>query len=75
LAIGPGTSRLDLIESNENPWASNGSEITPIHVNDGSVQVVPIPAAVWFFASGIIGLLGMSMRKTIKASVERISHL
>ena len=29
----------------------------------GQVQVVPIPAAVWLFASGLFGLIGVARRK------------
>jgi len=29
----------------------------------GQVQVVPIPAAVWLFSSGLLGLVGMARRK------------
>ena len=30
---------------------------------DLSFTVVPVPAAVWLFASGLIGLLGISTRR------------
>ena len=29
----------------------------------GQVQVVPIPAAIWLFGSGIMGLIGLARRK------------
>ena len=29
----------------------------------GPVTVVPVPAAVWLFGSGLIGLMGMACRK------------
>jgi hypothetical protein len=29
----------------------------------GSMTVVPIPAAVWLFGSGLLGLLGLARRK------------
>lgn len=32
-------------------------------VQTGDVGVVPIPAAVWLFGSGLLGLLGLSRRK------------
>ena len=62
MAVGFGTSTLGLTESTGNPWASDGSTINPTLVN-GSVQVVPVPAAVWLFGSGLLGLIGMARRK------------
>ena len=32
-------------------------------VHDGDVNAVPIPAALWLFGSGIIGLIGIAKRK------------
>lgn len=32
-------------------------------VYDGDVAVVPVPAAVWLFGSGLLGLVGFSMRR------------
>jgi hypothetical protein len=64
LAVGYGTSRFRLTESTGNPWASNGTEISPALMNDNLVQVVPIPAAVWLFGSGLLGLIGAFMRRT-----------
>lgn len=32
-------------------------------VHDGDVGAVPIPAAVWLFGSGLLGLMGISRRK------------
>ncbi|MCP4042838.1 MAG: VPLPA-CTERM sorting domain-containing protein, partial [Gammaproteobacteria bacterium] len=29
----------------------------------GDVSAVPVPAAVWLFGSGLIGLLGVARRK------------
>jgi len=29
----------------------------------GSLNVIPVPAAVWFFGSGVIGLIGIARRK------------
>lgn len=36
------------------------SEVTGAHV-----QVVPVPAALWLFGSGLIGLIGLSRRKKL----------
>jgi len=32
-------------------------------LNDGTPSTVPIPAAVWLFSSGLIGLIGLARRK------------
>lgn len=38
---------------NQNAWA----------VHDGDIAAVPLPAAVWLFGSGLIGLIGLARRK------------
>jgi hypothetical protein len=45
-----------------------GSNIYEVHFFDGSVlqidvQVVPVPAAVWLFGSGLLGLAGIARRR------------
>ena len=64
LAVGNGTSSLILSENSLNPWASGGSTINPTMLN-GSVttSAVPLPAAVWLFSGGLLGLLGIARRK------------
>jgi hypothetical protein len=32
-------------------------------VHDGNVSTVPVPAAVWLFGSGLLGLIGVARRK------------
>jgi hypothetical protein len=32
-------------------------------VHEGNIGAVPIPAAVWLFGSGLIGLIGAARRK------------
>jgi hypothetical protein len=34
-------------------------------VMDGDVAVIPVPAAVWLFGSGLIGLIGIARRKEV----------
>jgi hypothetical protein len=34
-----------------------------IYGNDPLISVVPVPAAVWLFGSGLLGLIGISRRK------------
>ena len=44
------------VKSNDNfAWA----------VKSGDVSAVPVPAAVWLFASGLIGLVGVARRKAL----------
>lgn len=67
LAVGAGTSALNLTEYALNPWAGGGALINPTMV-DGSLTVlavesVPVPAAVWLFGSGLLALIGMTRRK------------
>ena len=42
---------------------SQGSSLYSWAVHAGNVGAVPIPAAVWLFGSGLIGLLGLARRK------------
>jgi len=66
-AIGSGTSALNLTEYALNPWASGGALIDPILANSSLtvLQSVPVPAAVWLFGSGLIGLIGVARRKKV----------
>ena len=32
-------------------------------VQSGDISAVPIPAAIWLFSSGLIGLIGLARRK------------
>ena len=40
-----------------------GNPFSTINIQ-GQFQVVPVPAAVWLFGSGLIGLVGLARRKT-----------
>jgi len=42
---------------------SGGNRTWAVH--DGKVGAVPIPAAVWLFGSGLLGLIGISRRKKV----------
>ncbi len=56
-----GVSSVDLVIFNTNlGGASTQVEIREVQF---SVSTVPIPAAVWLFGSGIIGLVGLARRK------------
>jgi hypothetical protein len=43
--------------------ANEGNSVYGWAVRSGDVGVVPVPAAVWLFGSGLIGLLGLARRK------------
>jgi len=45
-----------------NPFAGIQYEFD-IYGNDPLVSAVPVPAAVWFFGSGLLGLIGIARRK------------
>jgi len=51
--FGDGQQSISTKEAHYNVWA----------VLDGDVSAVPIPAAVWLFGSGFIGLVGFARRK------------
>ena len=49
-------------------YTSLGGSLYNVHFADGSllqvdVRVVPVPAAVWLFGSGLLGLVGIARRK------------
>ena len=61
-----GTSLLTMFD-NDHPagswFANDGSPIIMDYI--GSSVVIPIPAAVWLFGSGLLGLVGMARRKKV----------
>jgi len=42
---------------------SKGAYLSAWAVRSGDVSAVPVPAAVWLFGSGLLGLLGLARRK------------
>jgi len=40
-----------------------GSNLSALAVYDGDISAMPVPAAVWLFGSGLLGLVGMTRRK------------
>jgi hypothetical protein len=63
LAVGAGTSALDLTEYVLNPWASGGTLINPIMENGSLTVATPVPAAIWLFGTGLLALTGIARRK------------
>jgi len=69
-AVGSGLSALTLSESALWVFADDlggyyGDQVTfdPASVQVASVSAVPVPAAVWLFGSGLIGLAGVAKRR------------
>jgi hypothetical protein len=69
-AVGVGLTDLILTDSTiDNPWASFGARLTTEYV-PGSVDVappIPLPAAVWLFASALLGLAGFSRSRQARS--------
>jgi hypothetical protein len=70
-AVGPGTSLID-ISLGTSPdglttfvWGENGT--LPVDANpdfvDAQATVVPLPAAAWLFAGGLLGVGGVGLRQ------------
>jgi len=63
-AISGGDSLLLLTELGINPWASSGSLINPDFATSSvNVSAVPVPAALWLFVTGLIGVFGFIRRR------------
>ena len=65
----PGSSILDIGVGPGGDWQDGAIDALPIlNVTYVGAQVnvnaVPVPAAVWLFGSGLIGLVGIARRKT-----------
>ncbi len=66
-SVGLGTSPIGMEDAGDLilAWGrEGGSPITPTFV-DGSVTVVPLPAAAYLLATGLVGLVGMSRRRKL----------
>ena len=68
-ALMSSTEHRDMI-LNEGAWASSNWEGIGVGWSDGyfsvglgTVEPVPVPAAVWLFGSGLLGLFGVAKRK------------
>lgn len=44
-------------------WAFKSGSVSVWAVHDGNISAVPLPAAVWLFGSGLLGLIGLSRRR------------
>lgn len=67
MAMGEGTTDISLGDSQK--WGgffSSTGALIPVNYagSQVSVSAVPVPAAVWLFSSGLVGLAGMARRKS-----------
>jgi hypothetical protein len=64
--LGPGVSPLTMTD-NDTPagawFATDGSGPLVVDYGSGQVSVVPLPAAVWLFGTGLLGLIGIARRR------------
>ena len=60
-AIGGAVSTIDSTPNNEIIFASSGEPSVPAPYL--TLTTVPIPAAIWLFGSGLIGLAGLARRR------------
>ena len=58
-AVGLGTSQLGFVFDEWNDIKGSDNMILQTDPGTGTVNVVPIPGAVWLFASGLVGLAGI----------------
>jgi ribose/xylose/arabinose/galactoside ABC-type transport system permease subunit len=66
LTVGTGLSNLTLVENSNNPFAAGGNPVpvTFIGASITSSAAVPLPGAIWLFASALVGL-GVSQRRPL----------
>lgn len=48
-------------------YVMGSSNLSVLAVHDGDIGTVPIPAAVWLFVTGLVGLAGFGRRNRIKS--------
>jgi hypothetical protein len=67
-ALLPGGTDVALIQGSGGTWQDAlGGEYTGVVYNSAAVTVgaVPVPAAVWLFASGLLGMVGVARRRAV----------
>ena len=63
--VGFGTSLLGLSNSNDLTfeWADSNGGLASFSAQGGFATVVPVPATIWMFASGLVGLFQLNRKK------------
>jgi len=51
------------VNSGIQTFGGMGSNLSALAVYDGDISAVPVPAAIWLFVSGFLGLFGVAKRK------------
>jgi hypothetical protein len=73
-AVAPGVTTTVIDVSLSNVWADYDAiiDMTPTGIGSTitvtSTAVVPVPAAVWLFGSGLLGLVGVARRRSHQAA-------
>lgn len=60
---GMGTLTGNGFDATDVNWSFSSSSVTSYSMTVSSVSPVPVPAAVWLFGSGLLGLVGIARRK------------
>jgi hypothetical protein len=61
--LDPGASTIVAIDTVNALGDGFGAALTVESTTDAVINAVPVPAAVWLFGSGLIGLIGLARRK------------
>jgi len=62
--VGEGTTLVSMIDDPVfGGWSQPGTVPITVIYEGATVTAVPVPAAVWLFGSGLLGLVGISRRK------------
>ena len=63
-ALETGAATFSLFEDQFNPLSSGltFAVLSGVQFSGADVQIIPVPAAVWLFGSGLLGLVGMARR-------------